>query len=43
MWYMHDGAPVHFSRAVLGVLSNTIMSDGQVQEDPLHGLHVRQI
>jgi hypothetical protein len=23
MWYMHDGAPVHFSRAVRVVLSNT--------------------
>jgi hypothetical protein len=23
MWYMHDGAPAHFSRAVRDVLSNT--------------------
>jgi hypothetical protein len=23
MWYMHDGAPPHFSRAVRGVLNNT--------------------
>jgi hypothetical protein len=23
MWYMHDGAPAHFSRAVRDVLNNT--------------------
>jgi hypothetical protein len=23
MWYVHDGAPAHFSRAVRDVLSNT--------------------
>jgi hypothetical protein len=28
MWYIHDGAPAHFSRAVRDVLSNTIMTDG---------------
>jgi hypothetical protein len=27
MWYMHDGAPAHFSCAVRDVLNNTIMSD----------------
>jgi hypothetical protein len=26
MWYMHDGAPAHFSRAVRDVLN--IMTDG---------------
>jgi hypothetical protein len=23
MWYMRDGAPAHFSRAVRGILNNT--------------------
>jgi hypothetical protein len=23
MWYMHDGAPAHFSRAVRDILNNT--------------------
>jgi hypothetical protein len=41
MWYMHDGAPAHFSRAVRDVLN--IMTDGKVEEDPLHGLHAPQI
>jgi hypothetical protein len=39
MWYMHDGAPAHFSRAVRYVLSNTHHDHGQVEEDSLHGLH----
>jgi hypothetical protein len=36
MWYMLDGAPAHFNRAVRDVLNNT-------HHDPLHGLHARQI
>jgi hypothetical protein len=40
MWYKHDGVQTHVSRA----LSITaIMSDGYVNEDPLHGLYARQI
>jgi hypothetical protein len=38
---MHDGAPAHLSRAVRDVLN--ILTDGQVEGDPLHGLHARQI
>jgi hypothetical protein len=41
MWYMHDGAPAHFSRAVRDVLN--IMIDGYAEEDPLHGLHAHRI
>jgi hypothetical protein len=40
MWSMHDGAPALFIRAVRNVLSNTYHDD---EEDPLHGLHTRQI
>jgi hypothetical protein len=42
IWYMHDGVPAYFSRAVQYVLSNTCHDDGQVQEDTLHVLHARQ-
>jgi hypothetical protein len=45
MWYVHDvhdSASVHFSSAVRDILSNTIMTDGQVEEGPLHGLHAHQ-
>jgi hypothetical protein len=39
MWYIHVGGPAHFSCAVRDVL----ITDAYVQEDPLHGFHVRQI
>jgi hypothetical protein len=39
MWYIHDGASGHFSRAVRDVLS--IVTDGHVEEDPPHGLQAR--
>jgi hypothetical protein len=38
---MHDGAPAHFTRAVQDVPN--IMTDGQAEEDPLHGLHAHRI
>jgi hypothetical protein len=38
MWYMHDGAPAHLSRAVRNALNITYH-----EEDPLHGLHACQI
>jgi hypothetical protein len=41
MGYMQDGAPAHFSRAVRDVPN--IMTDGQVEQYPLHGLRARQI
>jgi hypothetical protein len=41
VWYMRDGAPAHSRRAVRDVL--TILTDRSVEEDPLHGLHARQI
>jgi hypothetical protein len=41
MWCMYGGALAHFSRAVRDVVN--IMTDGYVEEDPLHGLHARQI
>jgi hypothetical protein len=36
---MHDDSLAHFSHPVSDVLS--IMTDGWVEEDPLHGLHAR--
>jgi hypothetical protein len=42
--YMHDAALAHFSHhAVRDVLSNSIMTDGCVEEVPQHGVHVFQI
>jgi hypothetical protein len=43
VWYMHDGAPAHFSRAVRDVLNNTYQDQWIGRGGPLHGLHARQI
>jgi hypothetical protein len=43
MWYMRDDAPAHFIRAVRDDLITSIMTDGYIDEDPLHDLHSRQI
>jgi hypothetical protein len=44
MWYMHNGAPAHFSRAVRDVLSNAYQ-DWWIGrgEGPMYGLNARQI
>jgi hypothetical protein len=45
LWFiaerMLDGAPAHFSRGVRDVLNN--MTNRELEEDPLHGFHARQI
>jgi hypothetical protein len=43
MWYMHDG--LRHILAVLGEMFSItpIMTEGYVEEEPLHGLHARQI
>jgi hypothetical protein len=43
MWYMHGGAPAHFSRAVRDVLNNTYHDRWIGRGGPLHGLLARQI
>jgi hypothetical protein len=43
MWYMHDGAPAHSSRAVQDVLSNTYHYEWIGRGGPLHDLHGCQI
>jgi hypothetical protein len=43
IWYVQDGAPAHLaaSREMFSV--KPTMTNGQVEEHPLHGLHARQI
>jgi hypothetical protein len=43
MWYIHDGAPVHFSHAVQDVLNNTYHDQWIGGGGPTAGLHARQI
>jgi hypothetical protein len=39
IWYMHDGAPAHFSRLSEIVLNNTYQDRWIGRGGPLHGLH----
>jgi hypothetical protein len=42
--YMHDGVFRHILAMLCEMFSITpIMNNGYVEEDPLHGLHARQI
>jgi hypothetical protein len=43
MWYMHDGAPAHFSRAVRDVLNNNYHGRWIVREGLTARLHARQL
>jgi hypothetical protein len=41
MWHVHDGAPAAELCEMCSITPT--MTEGQVEEDPLHGLHARQI
>jgi hypothetical protein len=43
MWYIHDGAPAHFSHAMQDVLNNTYHDRWIGGGGPTAGLHARQI